>query len=113
MKTKPSNRPSLGVALRLVIYACEMREVQYSQVVGRSRERRVARTRFGICWALREFGLSLSRIAGVVGYNDHTSAVHAIAEAERLRASEPGFRGYTDALLTFVNDAVTSPAEAA
>jgi chromosomal replication initiator protein len=65
------------------------------------RARSIAYPRFAAMWAVRHLtSYSLPQIGRALGGRDHTTIMHGIRQADRLRESNPAFRALTDALVS-------------
>lgn len=89
---------------RLKMAVAEHWEISVLELVGRSRIRVITKPRFALCWLLQKVGgFSRPRIMTMVGYEDHTSVMHALRRAEALRTTDEGFCWSTDQLLAIAN----------
>ena len=87
---------------RMVTFVCFAGGLRPSELLSRSREKRLSRGRFAIMWAARELMPSLysfERIGESLGGLDHTSVLHGRRRAVQLRESDAEFRQLTDALI--------------
>lgn len=67
-------------ATAIVKLVCDLRDVDYSEIMGQSRVRHIAHARQEVMWMLRamEPQPSLPRIGRWIGGRDHTTCLHAI-----------------------------------
>jgi hypothetical protein len=96
----------VGVALsapwvqRLVVVVADHWQVSAMALVGRGRTACVTRPRFVLCWLLRQStDYSLPMIARMVGYLDHTAAVHALNRVNDWREKDEVVQHETNQLL--------------
>lgn len=89
----PAPRIVFGRALiaRLVDRAAESTDIPKAELVGLSRQRDAAWTRFAIMAVAREHGKPYAQIGRVLGDRDHTSVIHGIARAYEIEATDPDF----------------------
>ena len=80
-------------ASKLVFAACEFMEISVEDFQSPSRLRPHARARFAVAYVLKRYrpDLSYPQIARVLRRKDHTTVLHAVAEAKRLRRSDDEF----------------------
>lgn len=95
------SRFPFSVAMSLVDRAALITGVDPSCVIKWDRRRPVVRTRWAVMWALRQMGLTQTSIARHVGQQDHTTVIHGVREAERLRGEDQDFKVLTDHLLIY------------
>src|SRR5688572_19210929 len=76
---------------RLIDVAADFAGIEREQLLGKSKVWEIAYTRFAVVYVAHQHGKSLSHIARIMGYRDHTSAIHAFRRAIELEASEPEF----------------------
>jgi chromosomal replication initiator protein len=73
------------------------------ELIGDSRERRIARGRFAAVWlASTVCGRSLMGIGRALNGRDHSTIRNAISRAIEMRDSDPAFRQVTDKLATAI-----------
>lgn len=86
---------------RLALAVAEHFDLSPLELVGRSRVTVVIKPRFALCWLIKQVSPNLAapRIAMLVGYEDHTSVLHALRRADELRGKDEGFAWSTDQLL--------------
>jgi len=66
-------------------------DVLPGDIVSQSRLRRYAYPRFAAYRLLRERGLSLPQIGRMIGYRDHSTICHGIAQAKKLALTDAEF----------------------
>jgi hypothetical protein len=81
--------------------AARLRGLEPWQVLHITNKRAPSHTRFGMIWVLRQMDVVFADIAEQLGMSDHTSVIHGMNVATRLRDEDPVFRMYTDDLLAF------------
>ena len=101
LSERPLSRPTFSVVADLALRAALLRDVDPSHILRRDRSRKVAHTRWGVMWVLRRYGLSLVRIASVLNLKDHTSVIHGLRMAEKLRRYDADYRQFTDQLMAY------------
>lgn len=99
-------------AMDLIDRAAALYEMNPWQLVRRGRERKRFQPRFAVIWVLRQIGsgyplqtnpYSYHRLAGLLGFDDHTSVRHAYLRATAMREQDPNFRTLTDDLLAYAH----------
>ena len=81
--------------------AARLRGLTPSQVLHITNKRAPSHARFGLIWVLRQMDVVYVDIAEQLGMADHTTILHGMNVATRLREEDPVFRMYADDLLTF------------
>lgn len=108
--TQLLTRPAFSVATKLISYAADLYEMDPWELVRSGRQRRKFYPRWAVIWTLRQLGApgsqqnnpySYPRLARLLGYGDHTSAIHGYNEIERMRRADPKLRELTDKMLAF------------
>lgn len=75
-------------------------EVDRRDLTGPCREPHIARARHALMWLARETTMwSAPEIGRRIGGRDHSTVLHSIRVARRLRDSDPRFRLLTDAMV--------------
>jgi chromosomal replication initiator protein len=77
----------------LIQIACQVFGVTRDELLGPSRERRVAYARFALAWALRKHdpNRSFQAIGVILGGRNRATILHAIARAESLAHGDLDF----------------------
>ena len=76
----------------------EATEIPLVRLTGGERNQPLVRARWVFCWVMHQTsGYSLPEIGRLIG-RDHTTIMHGLRRARELRASDPGFRHWTDEL---------------
>jgi chromosomal replication initiator protein len=72
---------------------CRVFGVTQGELLGPSRERRIAYARFALAWALRKHDprRSFEAIGVTLGGRDHATILHAIARAEALARDDADY----------------------
>lgn len=84
---------------RLVRLAADLFNVSAELIRSESRSSPVVRARFAVYWGAHHgSGLSVTRVARMLGGRDHCTVTHGLRRAERLRASDSAFRTLSDRL---------------
>ncbi len=101
-------RPVFSVASQLIEHAAKLYGVEPWKVVRKGRSRQLFMPRFAVIWALRQLRdpadgsatpYSYSRLARLLGFDDHTSVLHGYRRAEGLRTTDRAFRDLTNELV--------------
>jgi hypothetical protein len=88
-----------GVISRMITFVCTHQRLRPTELISNRREKRLAHSRFAIMWAAKkQTTYSYPQIARALGGFDHTSVMHGVRRAEQLRAADPEFRSFSDAL---------------
>lgn len=92
--------PTLLVAAIAVTF-----DLSVEELTGPSRQRHVVHARQAAAWVLRRAyaSIRLETIATLLGWRDHTTVIHAIAQVERRRQDNPE-------LAALLDDLVATPA---
>jgi chromosomal replication initiator protein len=79
-------RDTMPQCAELLQTTCHVFGVTRDELLGPSRERRIAYARFALAWALRKHDprRSFQAIGSTLGPRDHATILHAIARAEAL-----------------------------
>lgn len=75
----------------IVRRAAEMHKLPVAELIGPSRNRYYAEARFAVMLALRQRGLSTTRIGYLLGDRDHSSVIHGCRRAKAMCDAEPGY----------------------
>ena len=105
-----SGIPALVLAAAAEMNGLEVRDLMFQET--QKRVNRVAFPRFGAAWVLRQMEpthrkhrsgtvYSYPRIAKIMDWADHTSAIYAVQRAEAMRENDPRFREWTDKVLAY------------
>lgn len=91
-----SPAPRVRVIMRAVSWHMGVPE---SDIIGERRLQVYIRPRAAICWLAKLLtDYSLPQIGRVLGDRDHSTVVHLLAKAEKLRTTDPAFVRTTDKL---------------
>lgn len=84
----------------VVDMAAEMWGVASRDITGPLRHQALVEPRFAVYWVARQaLPMSLPQIGRAVGSRDHTTVMHGIRQADRMRARSWEFRRLTDAMV--------------
>lgn len=61
------------------------------QIYGSQRHEELVQVRFAVCAVAHTHGYSYPRIARRVGNRDHTTIIHAVKKAAKIRKTDPEF----------------------
>jgi chromosomal replication initiation ATPase DnaA len=80
-------------ATSLIAAACQFAHISIEEFRSPNRTRDYARARFAVAYVLKRYrpDLSYPQIARMLGRKDHTTILHAVAEAKKLRRSNDDF----------------------
>ena len=87
------------VALEQCKRGVERLGVEWEEVQGTCRVRRIVDARKLCCSHLRVKGWTFDRIANVVGYTNHATVLHHVKRAEEMKAFDKDFK---NKYLTFI-----------
>jgi chromosomal replication initiator protein len=94
----PRDRPEVPVDSLIAVVAERLR-LRPADIAGKRRHRPVVTARQLVLWlARRHTGHGLVAMGAFLGGRDHSTVLHALAEAERRRATDPAFRRLSDEL---------------
>lgn len=86
--------------LHILHAVCHEFSISMENIISRSRRHKFSYARFAFVWLAREItGRSYPQITRILGYRDHTSAIHGYNRADTLRRDDAKFRARTDAIL--------------
>ncbi len=71
--------------------AAEMHKLPVAELIGPCRSRYYVEARFAAMAALRNRGMSTTRIGRLLGNRDHSSVIHGCKRAAQMAAAEPGY----------------------
>lgn len=101
---KSHDRPPLVLTAYLADRAAQMWRFPPTDFYKRDRTRRLAFARFAVAYALREVGITLTTIADVLGFKDHSTVIYALKRVREMRDEDPQFRHRSDVLADMARD---------
>ncbi len=100
----PAFTPATASVHEIVLMAARSWQVSAADIYADRRAAAITEPRFAAVWVARTaLPISLPRIGQAIGKRDHTTILHALRRAERLRHRNPDFRRITDAMVEAVS----------